>query len=88
MAPRIATFTKALLIIEGGIFTSCFLILLSIIEGGVFGSMIYVLATAWNVPQTLQICEKRRILEADCDLQNGKIPTIKFPSPSSSGSSG
>ena len=35
MAPRFATFTKALLIIEGGIFTSGFLILLSIIEGGV-----------------------------------------------------
>ena len=32
MAPRFATFTKALLIIEGGIFTSCFLILLSIIQ--------------------------------------------------------
>ena len=36
MAPRFATCTKGLLIIEGGIFTSCFLILLSIIEGGVF----------------------------------------------------
>ena len=58
MAPRIATFAKALLIIEGG-------------------------ATAWNDPKTLQICEKRSILEADCDLQNGQIPSVKFPSPSS-----
>ena len=33
MAPKFATFTKGLLIIEGGIFPSCFLILLSIIEG-------------------------------------------------------
>jgi len=34
--PKFAAFTRGLLIIEGGIFTSCFLILLSIIEGGVF----------------------------------------------------
>ena len=27
--------------------------------------------------------EKRRILEADCDLQNGQIPPIEFASPSS-----
>ena len=86
MAPRFATFTKALLIIEGGIFTSCFLILLSIIEGGVFAQRFIYLRLHGMYPKPFKFVKKEEILEADCDLQNGQIPTIKFPSPSSSSS--
>ena len=84
MAPSFATFSQALLIIEGGIFTSCFLILFSIIEGSVFAQWFVYLQLHGMYPKLFKFVKKRRILEADCDLQNGKIPTIKFPSPSSS----